>query len=52
MLKVTVRGTFIAVNSPLLNQPELVDELAGFAFVPDAVAKAYRKLAAEQKNRR
>jgi hypothetical protein len=49
--KVTVRGTFIAVNSPLFNQPELVDALAGLAFIPRDVAKAYRALAGERKNR-
>ena len=50
--KVTVRGTFIAVNSPLFNQPDLVDQLAGLAFIPKDVAAAYRELAAERKKKR
>lgn len=50
--KVTVRGTFIAVNSPLFNQPELVDQLAGLAFIPKDVTKAYRELAAQRKKKR
>ncbi len=49
--RVTVRGTFIAVNSPLFNHPELVDHLAGLAFIPRDVANAYRELAAERKKR-
>ncbi len=49
---VTVRGTFIAVNSPLFNQPELVDQLAGLAFIPKDVTKAYRELAAQRKKKR
>jgi hypothetical protein len=50
--KVTVRGTFIAVNSPLFNHPELVDQLAGLAFIPKDVANAYRELAAARKKKR
>jgi hypothetical protein len=46
--KVTVRGSFIAVNSPLFNQPELVDHVRGLALIPRDVAKAYRALAAER----
>lgn len=49
---VTVRGTFTAVNSPLFNQPELVDQLRGLAFIPKDVAKAYRELAGERKKKR
>jgi hypothetical protein len=49
---VTIRGTFIAVNSPLFNHPELVDQLAGLAFIPKNVAAAYRELAAERKKKR
>jgi hypothetical protein len=46
---VTVRGTFIAVNSSLFSHPELVDQLAGLACIPKDVAKAYRQLAADRK---
>lgn len=49
--KVTVRGRFIAVNSPLFNYPELVDQLAGLAFIPKDVAKAHRELSAERKKK-
>ena len=50
--KVTVRGSFIAVNAPLFNHPELVDQLAGLAFLPAELAKAYRKMAADRKAER
>ena len=50
--RVTVRGTFIAVNSPLFNHPELVDQLAGLAFIPKDVAKAYRELATDKKKKK
>jgi hypothetical protein len=49
--KVTVRGTFIAVNSPLFLQPEIIDQLAGLAFIPKDVAKAYRELATMRKRK-
>ena len=50
--RVTVRGTFIAVNSPLFNHPDLVDQLAGLAFIPKDVAKAYRELATDKKKKK
>jgi hypothetical protein len=46
---VTTRGSFIAVNSPLFVQPELVDRLGDLVFIPKEVAKAYRELAQERK---
>lgn len=50
--KVTVRGVLIAVNSPLFGRPQLVDQLAGLAYIPKEVAAAYRALAAERKKKR
>jgi len=50
--KVMVRGGFIAVNSPLSHQPELVDQLGGLVYIPKDVASAYRALAAERKKKR
>ena len=50
--KVSVHGGFVAVNSPLFNRPQLVDQLAGLAFIPNDVAAAYRALATERKKKR
>jgi hypothetical protein len=46
---VTIQGSFIAVNSPLFVQPELVDRLGELVFIPKEVAKAYQDLARERK---
>jgi hypothetical protein len=50
--KVTIRGSFVAVNSPLFHRPELVDELGGLAYIPKDVICAYRELAADRKQKR
>jgi hypothetical protein len=48
---VTIRGSFIAVNSPLSVRPELVDRLGNLVFIPKEVAKAYRQLAEERRRK-
>jgi len=49
---VTIRGSFIAVNSPLFVQPELVNRLGDLVFIPKEVAKAYRDLAQDRQKKR
>ncbi len=38
------RGGFRAVNSPLFNHPEILDEVGRYVHIPPKVAEAYRKL--------
>jgi hypothetical protein len=46
---ITVRGGFTAVNSPLFQKAELLDEILKYAYVPRDVVKAYREHALESK---
>ncbi len=41
------RGGFRAVNSPLFNHPEILDEVGRYVHIPPKVAEAYRKLMLE-----
>ncbi len=41
------RGGFRAVNSPLFNHPEILDEVCRYVHIPSKVAEAYRKLTLE-----
>lgn len=50
--EVTVRGLFIAVNSPLFGRPQLLNQLAGLAYIPKDVCDAYRALAAQPDRKR
>jgi hypothetical protein len=43
-----VRGGFTAVNSPLFQKAELLDEILKYAYVPRDVVKAYRDYALEE----
>jgi len=42
------RGGFLAVNSPLFNHPEILDEVGRYVYIPPKVAEAYRKLMLER----
>ena len=49
------RGSLVAddlLQAVAAGQPELVDQLAGLAFIPKDVTKAYRELAAQRKKKR
>ena len=47
---VTIRGGFIAVNSPLLRKTEeLIDEIVKYAYVPKDVVKAYKEHALKER---
>jgi len=41
------QGGFLAVNSPLFNHPEILDEVGRYVHIPQKVAAAYRKLMVE-----
>lgn len=42
---ITVSGGFSAVNSPLFQKAELLDEILEYAYIPKPVEKAYREQA-------
>ena len=46
--KVTVCGSFIAINSPLFNKPELLDTLLQYVYIPREIADGYRDLAKQR----
>lgn len=47
---VTIRGGFIAMNSPLLRKTgELIDEIVKYAYVPKEVFKAYKAHALKER---
>jgi hypothetical protein len=46
---VRVRRGFHAVNSPLFNHPEILDEVNRYVHIPKDIAKAYRELSLKSK---
>ena len=46
---VIVRGGFTAVNSPLFQNAEVLDEILKYAYIPREVVKAYRDQASAEK---
>ena len=45
---ITVRGGVMAVNSPLLQKAELLDDILRYAYIPKDVVKVYREQAAAE----
>ena len=46
--KVTIYGNVIAENSPLFNNPELLDTLIQYVHIPKDLAQGYRTLQKER----